>query len=418
MTPANEQKTIYLGNLKNYSTHATVTKEECSPELWKKYLELASSEEYQKSKAAKFDEFVHGQQIIAKIGIRECASLPEQTLIAKIKNADSFVEVEAINPKDLEFTLASCDVGKIQPPKKASFNPDIIYEIEPVIGTPEKSANCGYELIISPEKYRQIAELVEKRFSQQLEEINSVRTNKNSLYELVLKSGGKLILKEFPDCSKNKFSIEDYFSRNLQSTGFVPARLSRQNSMIFYEFFGEKSLADVKNKDELARHYNNAVDFMTLLGKSGKKIDAGNFLQSMECKKSANPSIIHCNLYPEHVLIDSKGNSKIIDLEHICRGPAELALARLLINTFHDLDNEFIQERLEHYLSGNAGINRKEFYCNFEFYRKETINTIKEKLSGLLMQKHSPFDEEKVSAALSGIGSRASCQIQHNSAFY
>jgi hypothetical protein len=411
-----EPSTLYAGNLGRYGTHIAVAKEEVSDKAWNKLLELSKTPEYQKSKAVKWDEFVHGQQIIAKIGIGECASLPEQTLIAKIKNANSFIEVEAINPEDLEFTLAPCDNGKIQPPKKAYFNSDMVKAIDPITEIPEESLERSYELIISPEKYEKLSGLVEKRFGQQLEEINSIRINKNSLYELVLKSGKKLILKEFPEYNRDKFNIEGYFSKQLQATGFIPLYLDGQNLMLFSEFFGEESLSKLKNKEELARHYDHAMDFMIELGKLAGKNHKIR-LPYMEERKSSNLTLIHSNLYPEHVLIDSKGNSKIVDLEHICYGPAELALSKLLVNTFHDLGEEFIQERLGYYLSKNPGINKQEFYCNFEFYRQETIKTIKEKLNKLLMQKHSPFNEEKVGTALSQIGNRASCQIQHNLAF-
>lgn len=236
----------------------------------------------------------------------------------------------------------------------------------------EEQSENPLNVLLTPKKYEELNWEVNTIFAEEIADISLIKKHNHEVYEIVLDSGKKIILKEFSPLYKVKLEIEKNVIGRISQLGMTPRIHAAVENKIFYDFVGNHSLADFEPWMG-ERFYDFAIDFIDSLGKLGKKFNETDFPKIFHPHEKNDQMLIHSNLYPQHIIIDDQRNPKVIDLEHICFGPVEYSLARLLVNSSHELSPEFIYQKLDYYLRLNPQKNSKEFYQNFEVFKNQIL---------------------------------------------
>lgn len=242
-------------------------------------------------------------------------------------------------------------------------------------------------VLIPEQKYAELEQIVAENFGQRIDDVALLRANRNIVYQIKLKNGEIVVLKEFQSQNRDRFLIDSVFMSILAGEGIAPESWNSQNGhlRLFSRYLGDLTLKDIKDARQLEEYYDRAIEMLVVLEDAGKRhknqiagmnipiIGKGYYerkcIQSPERIVTAHPTLIPEDFYPGHVIIDSRDNkAKMIDCESVCYGPVELALANLLVNTSHNLSPEFMQKRLEHYLSLKPEIDKKQFYDSFNVH--------------------------------------------------
>ena len=375
-----------------------------SPELFARFNKHVDSEEYKNSRAVKFALMDVGVESVDANAILDgLPNIPDgfsKRFPAKVKRRIS-------NPNQAYFTEQSnwfeiTPLNNKSSPKKLLLKMptlDIsLFRFVPFV--PSDGIYQSPVVILPVEKYNQIKELVRKAGGN-LDSIDLLRINKNSVYELVLKDGKKIIMKEFLESNRDNFNNEKFFYNSGMEL-YLPKPILGRDRILMTEYLDGTPLSKIQDSEQISKFYNSAIDFLINLGKF--RGDFRNLaIPSDKNQRNQNLVLTHDNLYPEHLIVQPNEELKVLDLEHICFAPIEKALAVLLINSFHILDEEFIHEKLEYFLS-KTGIEKKPFYNNFEFYKREHLKELGKKFDGYIQD--GSFDEGEVESAKASLEAR------------
>jgi hypothetical protein len=414
---------IYVGNSSRPGTHFSLDtrswvaerREVLNQQPWRQRhtLELVQSmialgeEQYTKpvGRSILHDRYLHGLPVQGELIIREGSVIPTRRIAGVLRREqDNFTEVRPVYASLRPFIEES--LPGFQRNGRICINHAEIEAINYELDSPAASPS----LIITPARFQELESIVSSQFHQEMADISFFRSHSNTTYHLRLKNGWQGILKEFSNVQQDKIAIEREFAGILAHAGLAPLTVS-VGYRLFSSYIGDVTLADLKKTDHrLAAWYDLAIDLLLTLELQAHRhqgilkrlpisaLDEGYFIKecgsAFDPRQSSSLTYIPENIYPGHLLIDGNG-LKLIDLEDMSVGPIEYALVRLLCNTYHDLPQEFIQARLQHYLSQKPGIDKKKFISSIN--QLAPLN--QERLRRMIVTLHQENDSDAVHAA-------------------
>ncbi len=361
-------------------------------------------------------KFKYGEIINTKIRLYNTNRSKKKTILNFVRLDES----ESTTQKLLEQIECLARIFKIPPyEKKIENDKDILGFINHygLIKIPSKKEieNVSDLLLRLNKKYNELEKIISTEFCAKIDNITTLRVNKNQVYRINLNDDRTVVLKEFTPYNNQKFAIESFFTQMLNRKGLTPnsKRLRDKSPRQFTEFINGPSLNNLQDEGQLASYYNAAIDILLAIEDIDRQHRAQLRIKiptvsEMELAKkynldeknitTSNFTLIHENFYPEHVIIGADKKAKVIDCEHICYGPIELALARLLDNTFHNLGENFVQQQLEYYLSHKPKINKELFYKSFNIHKIAVQNMLFNMFDSILKTKPKNLDIDLVSA--------------------
>jgi hypothetical protein len=254
--------------------------------------------------------------------------------------------------------------------------------------------------IYSPDKLRELEEIIEREFHTGIQDIHHFRSYRNKVHQLVTSDDQVLMIKEYADpenLSRESFFMQCLFARNLAPS------MRTQRGILISQFLGSTSLADVTDETELGKYYDQAVDIILAIERLPQEEKIGSvlvrtmdddyFLREFRQQKphSTKQSLMNRDFYPLHGIVTPSG-LRTIDCEQMFFGPIEYALATLLVNTFHTLPPAFMEERLDRYLAAHPELRRETLFKSFQTYamlkRSSLYQRLREK-PGDLFQDHA-----------------------------
>jgi hypothetical protein len=395
--------TIYVGNLEREGTHITIEGDSWAVEKIKEVMANPACIDSALESARKLyalgvyqhksptltvleDRFRHNKPVFGQIILKESNLAHVNELFGKLTWLNRYIMLEPVSQKEFHSDLLKQGVSSKQRQPQA----DLLIETDEVekINFLQRedlirsSRDNHVNVIITPQKYEELEKIVSTEFGQKLGDIQTIQINRNTTSYLYLANGEQSLLKEFPNGTKGKLALDYYFSDLLSRENLAP-RVKMGESMLFIASLGKLSLKDIDlNDPKLAAYYDKAIDVLIALGDLdgrkdcnirnlhvpviGKQYYEEKVGAAPEISGSAIVTLINTDFYPGHLMVDEKSDLvRGIDWESVSYGPIELALASLLINTFHDLSHEFIMERLNYYCSRKKGISQKTLYESF-----------------------------------------------------